>query len=102
MEWARETRQQTLILKIDFDKAYDWVDWYFIYDMLICLGFGPRCVSMMNIMFINALAFVLVNKALSPRIYLHHSIFLRMSFGPLFICLWYKCFGLFVRGFSFL
>jgi hypothetical protein len=67
MEWARETSQQSLILKIDFDKAYDWVDWSFILEMLTCLGFGPRCVAMVNTLFTNASTFVSINNALSPR-----------------------------------
>jgi hypothetical protein len=34
MEWARETGQYSLLLKIDFVKAYDRVDWSFVTDML--------------------------------------------------------------------
>jgi hypothetical protein len=52
MEWAKETSQQALFLKIDFDKAYDWIDWTFITDMLTCLGFGSQCVGMVSTFFL--------------------------------------------------
>jgi hypothetical protein len=48
MEWARETYQQALFFKIYFDKAYDRIDWSFITEMFTSLGFGPRCVEMLN------------------------------------------------------
>jgi len=38
MEWARESRQQALFLKMDVYKAYDHIDWSFITSMLTCLG----------------------------------------------------------------
>lgn len=28
-------------MKIDFEKAYDHIEWNFIIDMLEALGFGP-------------------------------------------------------------
>lgn len=34
MEWAREIDQDSLFLNIDFDKAYDRIDWSSIFDML--------------------------------------------------------------------
>jgi hypothetical protein len=74
MEWARESGQQALFLKIDFDKAYDHIDWTFITDMLTCLGFGQCCVGMINTLFTCASAFVSVNNVLSPCIHLHRSI----------------------------
>lgn len=74
MEWVQETSQQCLVLKIDFDKAYDRIDWSFISELLSCLGFGARCVAMVNIILTNALTFVSVNKSLSPWIVLHWSI----------------------------
>jgi hypothetical protein len=74
LEWAIQIGQQSLILKIDFDKACDRFGWSFISEMLTCLGFGPCCVSMVNTLFTNALPFVSINNALSLWIFLHLSI----------------------------
>ena len=65
MEWARESSQWSLIVKIDIDKAYDWVGWSFILEILIFLTYGLCCVAMVKTLFTNALAFVLVKNASS-------------------------------------
>ena len=41
MEWARHSKQHAIFLKIDFEKAYDWIEWPFILTMLYALWFGP-------------------------------------------------------------
>jgi hypothetical protein len=41
-------------MKIDFDEAYDWIHWSFITKLLTCLGFVPRCVDMVNMLFLVA------------------------------------------------
>lgn len=41
MEWAHSYNQDALFSKIDFEKAYDQIEWNFIIDMLEALGFGP-------------------------------------------------------------
>jgi len=74
MEWAKEFGQWALFLKIDFDKAYDHIDWTFITNMLTFLGFGQCCVGMINTRFTCAYAFVSVNNVLSTRIHLDRSI----------------------------
>ena len=74
VEWAHEIGQQCMMLKIDFNKAYDRVDRSFIAEMLTSLGFAPPCVGMVNTLFSNASTFVAINKALFPRITLHRFI----------------------------
>jgi hypothetical protein len=74
MEWARETGQQALFLKIDFDKANNQIDCTFISDMLTCLGFDPRCLGMVSTLFSCASSFISVNNTLSPHIHLFKSI----------------------------
>lgn len=74
MEWARESGHQALFLKIEFDKAYKKIDWTFIIDMLSYLGFGSKCVGMINNLFSSTSTFVAVYNILSPHILLHHSI----------------------------
>ena len=40
-EIARK-KQDGVILKLDYQKAYDRVDWDFLEEMLSARGFGPR------------------------------------------------------------
>ena len=55
--WS-ESQKKSLLLEIDFDKARDWDDSTLIIDMLSCLGFGSKCVCMINTLFSSTSTFV--------------------------------------------
>ncbi|GJU61241.1 RNA-directed DNA polymerase, eukaryota [Tanacetum coccineum] len=40
--WCKRKRKQTLIFKVDFEKAYDSVRWDFLDDVLSKFGFGDK------------------------------------------------------------
>eukprot|EP00249_Psilotum_nudum_P026452 c32481_g1_i1 orf=56-340(+) len=40
--WALETKSDSLIVKLDFEKAYDHIEWSFIEAVMMKLGFGPH------------------------------------------------------------
>ena len=82
MDWEKESSQHALFLKIDLDKAYGHIDWNFILNMLIYLGFGKRCVSMITTIFSCSSSFVSINNPLSPHIHLHRSIKKRCPLSP--------------------
>jgi hypothetical protein len=42
-EWAKVSQQKSLFLRIEFDKAYDKVDWSFITKIILFLGFNFKC-----------------------------------------------------------
>ncbi|CAL5343189.1 unnamed protein product [Camellia sinensis] len=58
--WRRSNRKG-LVLKLDFEKAYDSINWEFLFDMLLKFGFGTRWVSWMKACVSTAKIFVLVN-----------------------------------------
>lgn len=62
MEWAKEQNTKGLCMKIDFDKAYDRLEWSFILKMLEWLGFGKSFISSISLLFVNASARVCINK----------------------------------------
>lgn len=39
--WKRSNRKG-LVLKLDYEKAYDFINWEFLFDMLSKFGFGTR------------------------------------------------------------
>lgn len=41
----KSSREETFILKLDFEKAYDRVQWEFLEEVLHKKGFGPRWTS---------------------------------------------------------
>ncbi|KAF5761365.1 putative RNA-directed DNA polymerase [Helianthus annuus] len=59
--WLKKGGKAAFLLKIDFEKAYDFVNWNFVIDILEKMGFPPRwCVWIKGILS-SARASVLVN-----------------------------------------
>ncbi|GKF04195.1 RNA-directed DNA polymerase, eukaryota, reverse transcriptase zinc-binding domain protein, partial [Tanacetum coccineum] len=42
VQWCKSRKKQSMIFKVDFEKAYDSVRWDFIEDMLRSFGFGEK------------------------------------------------------------
>jgi len=48
VDFAKKTKSKCLVLKVDFEKAYDSVDWGFLEYMMKRLGFGEKGVAWMK------------------------------------------------------
>nr|GEZ35585.1 RNA-directed DNA polymerase, eukaryota [Tanacetum cinerariifolium] len=42
VQWSKKKKKQMMVFKVDFEKAYDSVRWYFIDDILKKFGFGEK------------------------------------------------------------
>lgn len=58
--WKTSNRKG-LVIKLDFEKAYDSVNWEFLFSMLSNFGFGEKWVSWMRTCVSSTKIFVLVN-----------------------------------------
>ncbi|MCO5572277.1 hypothetical protein L7F22_026030 [Adiantum nelumboides] len=74
MEYAEEVGQDYVFLKIDFDKAYDKLNWNYTIDALRHMGCGEKFCSMVKTLLGNASAKVNVNGILSESFRLSRSI----------------------------
>lgn len=61
MAWAEQFRQPLLFLKLDFSKAYDMVEWRFLFNTLTAFGFPTRFIEIVKLLFHDACASVKVN-----------------------------------------
>ncbi|MCI35870.1 RNA-directed DNA polymerase (Reverse transcriptase), partial [Trifolium medium] len=48
VDLAKRAKQDCLIFKVDFEKAYDSVNWKFLQYMLRSFGFGEKWISWMR------------------------------------------------------
>lgn len=53
LEYAHHTKQENYFLKIDFDKAYDRIEWDLILNLVKSLGIGPRFAQWLVTLFEN-------------------------------------------------
>ncbi|XP_059069967.1 uncharacterized protein LOC131859829 [Cryptomeria japonica] len=74
MDWAKNSHQNTAMLLLDFEKAYDKVEWKFILMMLEAFGFPPYFCLAVQTLLKDASAHIEVNGVLSPSFPLGRSI----------------------------
>ena len=61
VDFARKAKVQCLILKVDFEKAYDSVDWGFLEYMMIRVGMCNKWVAWMKACVFGGSMSILVN-----------------------------------------
>jgi hypothetical protein len=61
VDFAKRSKKEVLILKVDFEKAYDSVSWSFLDYMLGRFGFGVKWRAWMKTCVCNGNLSVLVN-----------------------------------------
>ncbi|GJX02450.1 putative RNA-directed DNA polymerase, eukaryota, reverse transcriptase zinc-binding domain protein [Tanacetum coccineum] len=61
VDYLRKSRGQGLIFKIDFEKAYDCVNWDYIRDVMMQIGFGLKWCNWVDACLRSASISILVN-----------------------------------------
>lgn len=64
ISWTKHSEQDLLFLKLNFSKAYDMVDWSFMFTAIKAFGFPGEFVFMLKILFQEVGARVKVNGSL--------------------------------------
>lgn len=60
---ARRKKKKGLLLKVDFEKAYDFVNWEFLWYMLQRLGFDGKWIRWMMAYLKSSSMSMLVNRS---------------------------------------
>ncbi|XP_059076993.1 uncharacterized protein LOC131876187 [Cryptomeria japonica] len=74
MEWSKVSDQDTTMFLLDFEKAYDRVEWDFIIMMLEAFGFPSEFYTYVKVLLQDASTQIDVNGSLSSSIMLSRSI----------------------------
>ncbi|GJX41196.1 RNA-directed DNA polymerase, eukaryota [Tanacetum coccineum] len=61
VEFIKKSRKRCLIFKVDFEKAYDCVNWEFLEDIMQQMGFGRKWCGWIRACLESATSSVLVN-----------------------------------------
>nr|GEX59921.1 putative RNA-directed DNA polymerase, eukaryota, reverse transcriptase zinc-binding domain protein [Tanacetum cinerariifolium] len=89
LSWCRHKKQQAMVFKVDFAKAYYSVRWDYLDDVLFFFGFGVKWRSWIKGSLTSGMASVLVNG--SPRILISLRFETRGSFGSVSL---HSCYGI--------
>lgn len=61
MEYAEEEHTAAVIMSIDYEKAYDSVEWKYMYKVLKFFNFGPQLIKWISILYTNITSCVVNN-----------------------------------------
>jgi hypothetical protein len=59
--WAEENNHDLVLLLLDFEKAFDRIEWSFLFEALTKLGFCPKWVSWVSSLYTPALSAIKLN-----------------------------------------
>lgn len=65
-EWKKK-QKKGIVLKLDFEKAYDSINWEFLFSMLSNFGFGSKWINWMKECVSTARISILVNGSPTPE-----------------------------------
>nr|KYP72506.1 Transposon TX1 uncharacterized [Cajanus cajan] len=71
LDEAKRKKKETIFVKVDFEKAYDSVNWNYLLYMLNRLGFHKRWVSWISKCLLTSHVFVLVNGSPTEELKMH-------------------------------
>lgn len=74
ISWTRENKQELSMLLLDFEKAYDRVNWTFLREVMAKMGFHEQWIRQVLSLNTNATASVIVNGEISQTFSLQRSV----------------------------
>jgi hypothetical protein len=60
-DWAEESNQDLVLLLLDFKKAFDRIEWSFLFEALAKLGFYPQWIQWVGSLYRSASSTIKLN-----------------------------------------
>ncbi|MCO5566867.1 hypothetical protein L7F22_020550 [Adiantum nelumboides] len=98
VEWARQTDQPTAIMLLDFEKAYDRVDWGFLEGTLHRMGFPNAWIRGISALYRSAFAAVTIGGHVGRTFTLSRSVRQRCPLAPYLFLFFAGTMALYLRG----
>ncbi|GKB85778.1 RNA-directed DNA polymerase, eukaryota [Tanacetum coccineum] len=83
LSWCKHKKQQAMVFKVDFAKAYDSIRWDFLEDVLRAFGFCSKWCRGFGVVYTSVWASVLLNGCPTSEFLISVWVEERRSFGPL-------------------
>lgn len=69
IHYSQHAKQSGVIIKIDFEKAYDKINWEYLIEVLQHRGFGPTWITWIQKWLLSSQSCISVNGELTPYFY---------------------------------
>jgi hypothetical protein len=74
LEWAEESEQDLVLLLLDFEKAFDRIEWEFLFTAVSKLSFSETWIHWVKTLYLEASSAIKVNGTTGPTFQLAHSV----------------------------
>ncbi len=74
LDWAMESDQELVLLLLDFEKAFDRIEWNFLFITLSKLGFNSTWVRWVRTLYLHATSTIRINGEAGPVFQLAQSV----------------------------
>ena len=71
VHWARKRKEKSILLKLNFQKAYDMVRWSFVNSILEVMGFSSKLRKWISYCLSSTFVPIIVNGSLCPPFKMH-------------------------------
>lgn len=61
IDWFKRKKKKLMVLKVEFDKAYDYVSWHYLLNIMEYIGFYHKCLRWILTYLESSCASVLLN-----------------------------------------
>ncbi|XP_078150904.1 uncharacterized protein LOC144546233 [Carex rostrata] len=69
IHYSKHHNQQGIVVKVDFEKAYDKIHWTYLLEILVSRGFHPTWISWIQSWLVSSQSCLTVNDELTPYFY---------------------------------
>ena len=83
VDYAKESRQEIVMIQLDIEKAYDHVSWSFVAQLMSHMGFGTRMSRLTFMLGLGAVSHVMLNGGVTKAIPLRRSVRQGCPLSPL-------------------
>jgi len=81
-QWAKDSNQDLIFLKLDFTKACDTVAWDFLFKVMDRIGIPATFMKLVNMLLLDASIVVSINGKLSNSFDIQHGVRQRCPLAP--------------------
>ena len=83
LSWAKQSRQDSIFLKLYFSKAFDRVDWQLLTNIMSRMGFPQTFIKLVNLMLVDAEASIIINGHISSSFKINRGVRQGCPLAPL-------------------